>query len=421
MPSVITRWRRVHLALALATIAGVAVGYGAARIHQRPFDMAAAAEPKIPAAPARAPAVTPAQLPSATNQPIPVVTPRAQSVSSYVEITGNAASVNAVKLIARVEGYLDQIHYEDGQFVKKDDLLFTIQQDQYKDQLQQAQAQLLTAQASLTYAKTELVRYTKLVKQDAATQTEVDHWNFEKASAEASLLNAQAQVALAKLNLSYTEVRAPFDGIVGKHLIDPGNVVGGAGQQPALAEITQLDPIYVVANLSEQQIMQIRQNLDQHRLTFADLRKVPVGVALQGQTGFPLQGTIEYVAPAIDPTTGTLLVRGILANPDRTLLPGFFVNIRLPTAKVSQNALLVPDRSLQEDQGGRYVLIVNKDNVVEQRYVQLGQLDGALRVITSGLKPDDRVVVGDLWRATPGTKVTPQLTSIEATSTGAKQ
>jgi len=420
MPLPITRWRRVHLAPVLATIVGVAAGYGVARIHQRPFDMAAAAEPKIPAAPPPAPAVTPAQLPSATALPIPVVKPRTQSVSNYVEITGNAASVNAVKLIARVEGYLDQIHYEDGQFVKKGDLLFTIQQDQYKDQLQQAQAQLLTAQASLTYAKTELVRYSKLVKQDAATQTEVDHWTFEKASAEASLLSAQAQVALARLNLSYTEVRAPFDGIVGKHLIDPGNVVGGGGQQTALAEITQLDPIYVVANLSEQQVLQIRQNLGQHRLTFADLRKVPVDVALSDQTGFPLQGTLEYVAPALDPATGTLLVRGILANPDRTLLPGFFVKIRLPMAKVDRNALLVPDRSLQEDQGGRYLLIVNKDNVVEQRYVQLGQLDGALRVITSGLKPDDRVVVGDLWRATPGTKVTPQLTQIEATSGGAK-
>jgi len=220
--------------------------------------------------------------------------------------------------------------------------------------------------------------------------------------------------------LSYTEVRAPFDGIVGKHLIDPGNLVGGGGQQAALAEITQLDPIYVVANLSEQQVLQIRQNLNQHRLTFADLRKVPVDAALSDQTGFPLQGTLEYVAPALDPATGTLLVRGILANPDRALLPGFFVKMRLPMAKVDRNALLVPDRSLQEDQGGRYLLIVNKDDVVEQRYVQLGQLDGALRVITSGLKPDDRVVVGDLWRATPGTKVKPQLTQIEATSAGAK-
>lgn len=414
-------WRhRVHLALALATILGVAAGYEAVRIHQRPFDTAAAAEPKIPAAPPPATAVKPTQLPSATTLPIPVVKPRAQSVSNYVEITGNAASVNAVKLIARVEGYLEQIHYEDGQFVKKDDLLFTIQQNQYKDQLQKAQAEVLAAQASLKYAKTEVVRYSALLKKDAATQVDVDTWTYKVASAEAELLGAQAQVALAKLNLGYTEVRAPFDGIAGKHLIDPGNVVGGLGQQTALAEITQLDPIYVVANLSEQQVLQIRQNLGQHRLTFADLRKVPVDVALSDQTGFPLQGTLEYVAPGIDPATGTLLVRGILANPDRTLLPGFFVKMRLPMAKVDRNALLVPDRSLQEDQGGRYLLIVNKDDVVEQRYVQLGQLDGALRVIASGLKPDDRVVVGDLWRATPGTKVKPQLTSIEAVSTGAQ-
>ena len=180
----------MHLALVLATIIGVAAGYGVARIHQTPFDMAAAAEPKIPAAPARAPAITPAQLPSATTQPIPVVKPRTQSVSNYVEITGNAASVNAAKLVARVEGYLDKIHYEDGQFVKRGDLLFTVQQDQYKDQLQQAQAQVLAQQAALLYATTELVRYSKLVKQDAATQTEVDHWNFEKASAEAQLLSA---------------------------------------------------------------------------------------------------------------------------------------------------------------------------------------------------------------------------------------
>jgi RND family efflux transporter MFP subunit len=410
----------VHLAVALAVIVGIAAGYGAVKLYQRPFDTAAAAAPKLPAMLPPATAVTPAQLPSATALPIPVVKPRMQSVSNYVEITGNAASVNAVKLIARVDGYLEQIHYEDGQFVKKGDLLFTVQQDQYKDQLQQAQAQVLAAQASLTYAKTEVVRYTALLKKDAATQVDVDTWTYKRAAAEAELLGAQAQVALAKLNLGYTEVRAPFDGIVGKHLIDPGNLVGGGGQQAALAEITQLDPIYVVANLSEQQVLQIRQNLNQHRLTFADLRKVPVDVALSDQTGFPLQGTIEYVAPALDPATGTLLVRGILANPDRTLLPGFFVKMRLPMAKVDRNAMLVPDRSLQEDQGGRYLLIVNKDDLVEQRYVQLGQLDGALRVITSGLKADDRVVVGDLWRATPGTKVKPQLTTIEATSTGVK-
>jgi len=364
-----------------------------------------------------APDIIQAQFAPQPSPPVPVARPRTQSVTDYMVVTGNAAAVSAVKLVARVEGYLDKIHYEDGQFVKKDDLLFTVQQDQYKAQLQQAQAQVLTAQAALVYAKTELVRYSKLVKQDAATQTEVDHWNFERASGEAQLLSAQAQVVLAKLNLGYTEVRAPFDGIVGKHLIDPGNVVGGGGQQAALAEITQLDPIYVVANLSEQTVLKVRENLGQHRLTLADLHKVPVDVGTSDQSGFPWQGTIEYVAPALDPQTGTLLVRGILPNPDRTLLPGFFVNIRLPMGKVDRSALLVPDRALQEDQGGRYLLVLNKDDVVEQRYVQLGQLIGTLRVITSGLKLDDRVVVGDLWRANPGTKVTPQLTTFDTTST----
>ncbi len=368
-----------------------------------------------PAAPQSTPppaAAAQAQFPGQAPPTIPVVQPKVQTVSDYLEITGNAAAVNQVKLIARVVGFLEQLHFEDGALVKKGDLLATIQQDQYKAQLQQAQAQLQLQQAALLYAKTEVGRYTALLKRDAATQVDVDHWNFERQSAEANILAAQAQVTLAQLNMSYTEIRAPFDGQMGKHLIDPGNVVGGNGQEAALVEIVQLDPIYVVANISSQQALQIRANLDQRRLSLADLHRVPIEAALSDETGFPHRGTIEYVAPAIDQATGTLLVRGILANPDRALLPGVFVKIRLPMGKVVQSALLVPDRALQEDQGGRYLLVLNQDNVVQQRYVQLGELIGDLRVISSGLAAGDHVVTGELWRAVPGTKVVPQLTTI---------
>jgi RND family efflux transporter MFP subunit len=342
---------------------------------------------------------------------IPVTLPTKRTVSDTLTITGNAAAVSQVKLIARVLGFLEKIHFEDGALVRKGDLLFTIQQDQYKAQLQQAQAQLQLQQSALLYAKTEVMRYTALLKKDAATQVDVDHWNFEKASAEANIAAAQAQVAIAQLNMSYTEVRAPFDGQMGRHLIDVGNVVGGDGQSVTLADITQLDPIYVTANLSSQQALDIRDNLNQRRLTLEQLHQVPIEAALSNETGFPHKGTLEYVSPAIDPATGTLLVRGIMSNPNRTLLPGLFVNIRMPMGKTLQSALLAPDRALQEDQGGRYLLVVDQNNVIQKRYVQLGELIGSDRVITSGIKPDDHIVTGDLWRATPGTTVVPQLTA----------
>jgi RND family efflux transporter MFP subunit len=345
---------------------------------------------------------------------IPVVLPKVQTVTDYVEVTGTAASANAVKLIARVEGYLEKLHFADGALVKKDDLLFTIQQSQYKAQLQQAQAQLQQQQAALAYAKTEVARYTALFHKNAATATEVDHWVYQQKAAEAGILGAEGQIEIAKLNLDYTEVRAPFDGVMGKHLIDPGNVVGGGGQPTALAEINQLDPIYVTATLSEQQVIDIRANLKERRPTPAELLKVPVEVGLENGTGFPYRGHIEFVSPQFDPSTGTLQVRGILNNPDRNLLPGFFVRMRLPKGRVAQGALLVPARAVSEDQGGLYLMVVNKDDIVEQRYVTTAAQVGDLKVISSGLAAGDKVVVGDLWRVSAGLKVVPKLTSIDA-------
>ena len=241
----------------------------------------------------------------------------------------------------------------------------------------------------------------------------VDNWNFQAKKTAADLASAKAQVEIAKLNLSYTEVRAPFDGQMGNHLVDPGNTVGGGGQQTVLAVILQLDPIYVVANLSEQEVLKVRENIGQRRLTLAELVNVPVEVGIENGTGYPYRGTIQYVAPGIDPKTGTMLVRGILRNPNRTLLPGFFVRIRLPKGKVLPGALLVPDRAIASRPRRPLSLGLEPRRCRRATLCRARRLNGDLRVILSGLNADDRVVIGDLWRAAPGTKVTPKLTTLD--------
>jgi RND family efflux transporter MFP subunit len=356
--------------------------------------------------------------PMAPGPPVSVAVPRVQRIAEYIEITGNAASVKAVRLVARVEGYLEEIDFQDGQEVHKGDLLFKIQQDQYKYQLEKAEAQVRSLQAAIKFGRTESSRYSGLLSSGGSSAVRVDEWNYNVAKSEAELASAQAQVELAKLNVGYTEVRAPFDGRMGKHLVDVGNLVGSAAQHTVLGEIVQLDPIYVVLNLSEQEVLQIRRNLNVQHVKYADLHKIPIEVGLAGASDYPFQGNIEYVAPAVDPQTGTLLVRGILPNAGHALIPGFFVRVRLPRGRVLPDALLVPDRAIQTDQGGRYLCIVGQDDVVEQRYTQLGELTGSMRVIASGITAKDRVIVSDFWRVSPGAKVTPNLVTLDEAGRG---
>ncbi len=224
---------------------------------------------------------------------------------------------------------------------------------------------------------------------------------------------AQANTGQAAINYGYTTVKAPFDGIVTARLVSVGEMVG-ASTPTQLATIVQLDPIYVNFNLTERDVLIVREEIRKRALTPDQLKKVPVEVGLQTDQGYPIKGTLDYAAPNVDPSTGTLVVRGIFQNPDRVLLPGYFVRVRVPFEQ-HDNALLVPDSALGSDQGGRYVLVVNKDNVVEQRKVEIGQLEGDMRVIEKGINADDRVVVAGIMRAIPGQKVDPRTQTAEVT------
>ena len=345
---------------------------------------------------------------------ISVATPLQESVVPYTVQTGNAVAFNTVDLVARVEGFLAQINYKDGGLVRKGDLLFLIDPTTYQAQLEGAKAQLDAAKAELVQAQAEFTRQDTLLKQNVSAASAWDKAKAKRDSDQANVENQQANVAIAQINLGYTKVLAPFDGIVTKHLISVGELVGN-GAATKLATIVQLDPIYVTFNMSEQDVLQVRANMTEHRLTLEQISQIPLNVGLMNEEGFPHKGHLEYVSPELDPTTGTILVRGLFENPNRDLLPGFFTRIQVPMGLKAATTLLVPNRVVAEDQAGSYLLVVNKDDIVEQRRIKTGQsLPGGLREITSGLSADDRVVLSTNGRAIPGKKVVPQAGTIAA-------
>jgi RND family efflux transporter MFP subunit len=333
---------------------------------------------------------------------VTVTAPVEQTVTRYFDATGNTAAVNSVDLVARVQGFLQAISYSDGAFVKKGDLLFTIEPEPYELKLSAAQAAEAGAQATLKQAEADYQRQVDLSSRQVASKATLDQSLATRDSARANLQQAQSNTKQAAINLGYTKVTAPFDGIVTARQVSLGQLVG-ASSPTVLATIVQFDPIYVNFNASERDVLQVRADLAQHGQTRDDLLGLPVEVGLQTERGYPHTGKLDYLAPAINPATGTLAARGTLANGDRALLPGYFVRVRIPSQR--QPALLVPDAALGSDQSGRYVLVVNKDNVVEQRKVEAGALVGDLRVIDKGLTKDDRVVVGGIMRAIPGQTV----------------
>lgn len=343
-----------------------------------------------------------------------VAQPLQQPVVEYFELTGNTDAISAVDIEARVQGFLESVDYKDGTAVKKGDKLFSIQRDTYKAQVDQAQAQLASQQASQVGAKQEYDRQLNLNKQQVTTQTAVDSAKATLDEANASILNAQASLDLANINLGYTEVVAPFDGTVTDHLVDVGALVGVSGPTK-LATIVQTDPLYVYFNVSEAQVLMIKQSLTKagRKLTQVDLPTIPVEIGLGNEEGYPHKGHLDYVAPQIDASTGTLSVRGIVDNKDHALLPGLFVRVRVPVAH-QDKALLVRDDAVGTNQQGNYVLVLGKDDVIEQQPVKIGQRDGSMRVIEQGIDVGDWVVMAGIQRAVPDMKVTPEKITIDA-------
>jgi RND family efflux transporter MFP subunit len=341
--------------------------------------------------------------------PPPQVTvsqPVHQRVSDYLEFTGNTQAINTVQLVARVQGYLEKVFFHDGDLVKKNQPLFLIQQDTYQARMKQAEAQVLQQKASLDHAQTELDRFGGLVRQHAAAQTDVDNWRFERDNARAAVVAAEANRDLAKLDLDYTKVIAPFDGRIDRRLKDPGNLVG-AGEFTPLARINQIDPIYVYFTINETDLLKVIKQTSVEPGE-AQKMKIPALLALSDEKDYPHMGYLDFTAISVTPTTGTLLLRAIYLNADGKILPGLFARVRVLVVNSEKMALLVPEGAIGYDQLGSYLLVVDDKNVVERRPVKLGIQAGDSRVIEEGISDQDEVIVTGLLRAIPGNTVNPK-------------
>jgi RND family efflux transporter MFP subunit len=346
--------------------------------------------------------------------PPPTVTvaePLERQVTEYFYTTGTTRAAQTVELRARVGGYLQQINFKDGDLVEKDSLLFVIDKAPYEAALASAQAEVAKAQAQLRLSETQLARTRALIERKAATPEQLDVAEAERASAQADVASAQASLKKAQLDLDYTEVRAPFGGRIGRHLVDIGNLVTSG--TTLLATLETVDPIYAYFNISESDLLRFLEMQRQGTLEINDADPIEIDLAIGENGEFTFKGRLNFREFGVDPSTGTTTRRAVFDNADGRLIPGLFVRARAAVGD-PQPRLLVEERAVSSDQRGDYLLVVDDENVVQYRPVELGVADAGLRVIESGLKPEERVVVNGLQRARPGAKVTPTATEMTA-------
>jgi RND family efflux transporter MFP subunit len=385
------------------------------------------------------------------NQETPTVqvaVPVERNVTDYADFTGRTAAVDSVEVRARVDGYLDSVHFTAGSLVKKGDVLFVIDQRPFVRELNRAKAQLEQAQAEYQHALTQIEsaeaakarseadlentrgrveRAAKLVPKGAMPQEEYEQRKAELHKAEADLRNsiagiasakaavvsataaetsARAAVAIAELNLEYTTVTAPVSGRISRNLVSVGNLIqaGQSGAGTLLTTIVSVDPIYAYFDVDEHTVQRVQQMIREGTAKDARDVEIPIWLGLANEEGFPHRGTVNFIDNQIRPSTGTLPVRGKFPNHDELLVPGYFARIHVPIGN-PHKALLISDRALEMDQGQRVVFFVDKENKVESRPVRLGALHDGLREIVEGLQSGERVIVNGLQQVRPGMTV----------------
>ena len=332
---------------------------------------------------------------TASEMTVTIAQAKSETVPLYLDYVGTLQSIESVNINARVEGFLVERAFKDGADVKKGDLLFVIDPRPFEATLIAAEAQLAEDLAALSYAREQVRRYKPLVEKDYITRDAYDEYLTQATEARAVVEADRANVVQAQLDLSYCTMYAPFDGRIGRRLVDVGNLVG-SGEATLLATLVQLDPIYVYFNVSERDIPEVLKQQNIKPLTFS--------IILPDESKHPEDGTIDFVDNQVDITTGTITLRGIVSNTSKTILPGQFVKVQL-LLEEQPNTIVVPSQAIGEQQGDTFVYVVGTDNKVESRDVTAGASYKELRVIEKGLSAGEKVVVNGLQKIKPGVTV----------------
>src|SRR5690349_5205888 len=342
---------------------------------------------------------------------VTVAEPVKRTVFDYDEYVGRFVAVDSVEIRARVSGYLDKIHFTDGQMVKQGDLLFTIDQRPFENALAQARANLKQAQSNVSFTESDFQRAQQLVRDKTITEQTYDQRAQAYRNAQASLGANEAQVKQAELDLQFTELRAPVNGRIGDRRVSRGNLIaGGTGGNATtlLATIVSLDPIRFEFTFDEASFLRYERIAKSSQDVASRGVGVPIALKLIDENDYDHPGRMDFVDNVIDRSTGTIRRRGVFTNAGGLFTPGMFARVRVP-ASPPYEGLLVPDAAIGTEQARRFVVVIDDQNTARQKYVTLGQLTSDnLRVIKEGIGPDDRVVVSGLMQARPGAKVQPQ-------------